>query len=69
MNESIINPIDVLQDQNSDLKKLVNILKDENKLALMNAIALRQTLALGHYDFLLSAKSDTESLIEELEHE
>jgi len=31
MNESIINPIDVLQDQNSDLKKLVNILKDENK--------------------------------------
>ena len=45
------------------------ILKDENKLALMNAIALRQTLALGHYGFLLSAKSDTESLIEELEHE
>jgi hypothetical protein len=35
----------------------------------MNAITLRQTLALGHYDFLLNAKSDTESLIEELEHE
>ncbi|MCF6295569.1 MAG: DUF6090 family protein [Flavobacteriaceae bacterium] len=45
------------------------ILKDENKLALMNAITLRQTLALGHYEFLLSAKSNTKSLIKELENE
>jgi type II secretory pathway pseudopilin PulG len=45
------------------------ILKDENKLALMNAITLRQTLALGHYEHLIISKSDTKSLIEELDHE
>jgi type II secretory pathway pseudopilin PulG len=44
------------------------ILKDENKLALMNAITLRQTIALGHYELLLSAKSDTKSLIKGLEN-
>jgi len=44
------------------------ILKDDNKLALMNAITLRQTLAIGHYEHLIKAKSDTKSLIEELEH-
>ena len=45
------------------------ILKDENKLELMNAITLRQAVALGHYEFLINAKSNTQSLIEELEHE
>ena len=35
----------------------------------MNAITLRQSLALGHYEHLINAKSDTKSLIEELEHE
>ncbi len=45
------------------------ILKDENKLALMNAITLTQTLAFGHYELLLSAKFDTKSLIKELENE
>ena len=61
----------VIPNYETDIQEISKsvILKDENKLALMNAITLRQTLALGHYEFLLSAMSDTKSLIKELEHE
>ena len=51
-----------------DISKNV-ISKDENKLALMNAINFRQNIAIGHYTILLKAKSDTQSLIEELKLE
>ena len=45
------------------------ILKDENKLELMNAITQRFFIAIGHYYHLLNAKSNTQSLIEELKLE
>ncbi len=45
------------------------ILKDESKLALLNAITFRQILALVHYEHMINAKSDTKSLIEKLEQE
>jgi len=43
------------------------ILKDENKLALLNAISLRQEIAIGHYALLQSIKSITQSLVEDLD--
>ena len=51
-----------------DIENISNnlILKDENKLELINAISLRLAIAFGHYNHLLNAKSDTQSLIEEL---
>jgi len=43
------------------------VLKGENKLALLNAISFRQTLAIGHYAVLLDIKSVTQSLIDQLQ--
>ena len=45
-----------------------NILsKDENKLAFINVISLRQEIALAHYAFLQQIRSITQSLMDELE--
>ncbi|OIQ36462.1 MAG: hypothetical protein BM563_10810 [Bacteroidetes bacterium MedPE-SWsnd-G1] len=45
------------------------ILKDENKLELMNTITIRLAIAFGHYESLINVKFDTQSLIAELEQE
>lgn len=45
-------------------KKL--LLKDENKLVFMNAIKLRNTVAINHYINLKNIQSSTQSLIKEL---
>jgi competence protein ComGC len=42
------------------------IMKNENKLALMNAISFRHNLALGHFEKLQNVKSLTQSLMQEL---
>ena len=54
------------QNEVQEISKHV-ILKGENKLALLNAISFRQSLAIGHYASLLRIKSVTQSLINELE--
>jgi len=61
----------VIPNYETDIQEISKsvILKDENKLALMNAITIRLAIALGHYDHLINAKSDTKSLIKELENE
>lgn len=41
--------------------------KDENLLKFMNAINLRNTLAIGHFVFLKNAQAKTNELIEDLE--
>ena len=58
----------VLPNYEADIEDISKnlILKDENKLELMNAITIRLAIAFGHYNHLLKAKSDTQSLIEEL---
>ena len=44
-----------------------SLLKDENKLAFMNALYLRNTVAIGNFDMLKKIQLTTQALIEELE--
>jgi hypothetical protein len=44
-----------------------SLLKDENKLAFMNALYLRNTIAIGNFDMLKEIQFTTQSLINELE--
>ena len=58
----------VVPNYDTDLENISKnlILKDENKLELMNAITFRHSIAMGHYIDLINAKSDTQLLIKEL---
>lgn len=47
-------------------KKL--LLKEENELAIMNAIYLRNSVAIGHFQLLKGFQSTTQSLIKEIEN-
>ncbi|MFQ3192570.1 MAG: hypothetical protein ACI936_003722, partial [Paraglaciecola sp.] len=46
-------------------KKL--LLKEENKLDIMNAVYLRNTVTIGYYIILKDIQSITQALIKELE--
>ena len=64
LNEHIVMP-----KYETELQDISNalILKDENKLDFMNAVYLRNTVAIGHYELLEDLKSNTQALITELE--
>jgi len=65
LNENIIIPkYDSRLEEIS--KKL--LLQEENRLAFMNAIYLRNSVALGHYKFLNEIQSSTQLLIKEIEN-
>ena len=43
------------------------LLKEENKLVFMSAVYLRNSVAIGHFEFLKEIKATTQSLIKEIE--
>jgi hypothetical protein len=63
-NKQMINPEYMIELQ--EISKNL-LLKDENKLAFMNALYLRNTVAIGNYDMLKKIQSTTRSLISDLE--
>lgn len=62
--EHILTPIYETELEEISKKRL---LKEENKLAIMNAVYLRNTVAISYYIILKDIQSITQALIKELE--
>jgi hypothetical protein len=62
--EHIVTPI-----YETELEKISKklLLKEENKLDIMNAVYLRNTVTIGYYIILKDIQSITQALIKELE--
>ena len=69
-NNSELNEHIIIPRYESELEKISKklLLKEENMLAFMNAIYLRNTISVGHYELLKEIQFTTQSLIKEIEN-